>query len=404
MWIRKRLDIRSSDILSGMSGCLLPGSSPRIQEKIAVFWEREGESAVVCYSVRTGLDLLLQAADFEKGSEIIISALTIPDMPRIIEYHGYIPVPVDIDIETLAPTAANMESAITSRTKAVIVAHLFGNIVDLREIAGIAKSHNLLLIEDCAQCYHGRSFTGSDAADISMFSFGTIKTATALGGGVLILRKNSKLTAAMHSLHAAYPAQKRSTYVKKLIKYMLLTPCFSPTVYRCFVALLNRTSIDYDTLIQGLSRSFSGGDLLSQIRLQPSFPLMRLLLRRFETFSVQTLEERIRKGRHLLKSLPQEYRYPGVQSEKQTFWVFPILCDDPDRLIRKLRNSGFDATQKHSLQLVAPPEGQPEDAAPNCSKILRHIVYLPLYHQMPAAEIDRMIDLMEAESSQDQKQ
>ena len=236
-----------------------------------------------------------------------------------------------------------------------------------------------------------------------MFSFGTIKTATALGGGVLIIRNNSSLAAAIDSLHDAYPVQKTSSYFKKLAKYMLLMLFFPPGIYRCLVAVLQRAAIDYDAFIHKLSRSFPGSDLMPQIRVQPGSPLLKLLLRRFETFPRHAIEEHIGRGRSLLQRLPETYRFPGAKSKQHTFWVFPILCDEPDSLIRKLRDSGYDATQKHSLQLVAPAEGDPGAATPNCRSILRHIVYLPLYPRIPTIEIERMIVVMQTESASGRK-
>lgn len=399
MWIRKRLDISSKDIFAAMLDCLKPGSSAPVKEKIAALWERRGEKALVCFSVRTGLDALLQALNFEQGSEILMSALTIPDMPRIVRCHGYTPVPVDIEAETLAPSADSIESAVTEKTKALLVAHLFGNIVNLGEISRVARAHGLILIEDCAQAYHGQSYTGSDLADISMFSFGTIKTATALGGAIFIIRNNEGLAGKIDALQASYPVQRRSSYFKKLAKYLFLKLLFPRAIFRTVVALSKKTSIDYDALIHGLSRSFPGEDLLSRIRRRPSLPLLKLMLHRFETFSEAAAREHIRRGGYMLQNLPETCRFPGVGSERHTFWVFPVMHDHPDHLIRRLRSSGFDATRRHSLQVVEPTERKQDNEMPNCRRIVSRIVYLPLYRQIPEAEIHRMIGCVEINSA-----
>ncbi len=54
-----------------------------------------GERAYACLSVRTGLDAFLEAAALPKGSEVLVSAYTIPDMIRVLEHHGLVAVPVD---------------------------------------------------------------------------------------------------------------------------------------------------------------------------------------------------------------------------------------------------------------------------------------------------------------------
>ena len=59
----------------------------------------------VFLSVRTALDLLLEAWALPRGSEVLMSAVTIPDMVAIVRHHGLVPVPVDLDMRRLAPTA-----------------------------------------------------------------------------------------------------------------------------------------------------------------------------------------------------------------------------------------------------------------------------------------------------------
>ena len=73
-------------------------------------------------SVRAGFELLLDALELPTGSEVAVSAVTHPDMCRIIQRHGLRAVPVDIDEDKLAPRLDLLEEAITSRTRAILVA------------------------------------------------------------------------------------------------------------------------------------------------------------------------------------------------------------------------------------------------------------------------------------------
>ena len=109
------------------------------------------EEAILSLSVRSGLDLLLTALQLPPGSEVIVSAVTIPDMARIIEHHGLVPVPIDVDAETLQPSVEHLERSITPRTRAIMVAHLFGTHINMEPIVELAKLHNLIVIEDCAR-------------------------------------------------------------------------------------------------------------------------------------------------------------------------------------------------------------------------------------------------------------
>ena len=158
---------------------------------------------LVCFSVRSGLDLLLGALDEEPGGEVIVSAVTHPDMVRLIEGHGLRAVPLDLVPSTLEPRIELLEAALSPRTRAVMVAQLFGGRFDLSPIAAFARRHGLLLIEDCAQAFRGPEDTGDPLADVSMFSFGSIKTTTAVGGAVLRVR-NPDLLAAMRRLQEGW--------------------------------------------------------------------------------------------------------------------------------------------------------------------------------------------------------
>jgi len=63
-----------------------------------------GESALITLSVRSTFDLYLQARNFPKGSEIIMTGINIGDMIQIIKDHGLVPIPVDLDLYTMAPS------------------------------------------------------------------------------------------------------------------------------------------------------------------------------------------------------------------------------------------------------------------------------------------------------------
>jgi perosamine synthetase len=146
------------------------------------------DEGLVCYPVRSGWDLWLGAQGLRGGDEVLVSAVTHPDMVRIIRGHGLRARPVDIDPQTLTPHLGMLESALTPRTRVLLVAHLFGGRMDLGPVAGFAREHGLILVEDCAQAFQGPEAVGDPAADVSMYSFGTLKTSTALGGAVLRVR------------------------------------------------------------------------------------------------------------------------------------------------------------------------------------------------------------------------
>ena len=99
-----------------------------------------------------------------------------------------VPVMFDIEHDTLLPDYEDLASKVSSRTVAVIYAQLWGVRNDLAELRRFCDKHGLMLIDDAAESFEGLGYTGSKLADMSLFSFGIIKTACAFGGGIVVLR------------------------------------------------------------------------------------------------------------------------------------------------------------------------------------------------------------------------
>ncbi|TMI03484.1 MAG: DegT/DnrJ/EryC1/StrS aminotransferase family protein, partial [Betaproteobacteria bacterium] len=106
---------------------------------------------------------------------------------------------------------------VTARTRAIVVAHLFGSRMAMEPISAAARRHELLVIEDCAQAFAADGYRGSAQSDVSLFSFGPIKTSTALGGALLRV-SDAGLRTAMLARQRKYPGQRRAAYVRKLMK------------------------------------------------------------------------------------------------------------------------------------------------------------------------------------------
>lgn len=209
----------------------------------------------------TGFDLLLQTLALPRGSEVLCSAITIPDMLYLVRHHGLVPVPIDLAPETLAVDIDALKRAITPQTRAVLIAHIFGSRFPLDPVLDVADAHGLLVIEvrprghvrlalvcllslthltvsvttqDCAQAFSGMTYTGERRADVSMFSFGTIKTATSFGGA-LVRVKDRALLAEMQRRETRYPAQSNVFFFKRLLKYGFFHGVTTPAVYGLFL-------------------------------------------------------------------------------------------------------------------------------------------------------------------------
>lgn len=153
--------------------------------------EFENDFAAYCgtdYCIGTGngldaLRLMLQAFGIGVGDEVIVPSHTYIATALAVSYVGAIPVFVEPDSETLLIDPNRIEEAITDKTKAILVVHLYGRMVDIQPIKEIAERNGLLLFEDAAQSHGGITALGRAGAlgDAAAFSFYPGKNLGAFG-------------------------------------------------------------------------------------------------------------------------------------------------------------------------------------------------------------------------------
>lgn len=383
------LDIGWADLGLGLASCLRPGHRGRAQGRVEGAWP-DGD-AFCALSVRSGFDTLLTALDLPPGGEVLTSALTVEGMTRIIGHHGLVAVPVDLDMRTLSVTVAALERAAGPRTCAVLVAHLFGSRMPLDGVTAFARQRGLVLIEDCAQAYAGPDYTGHPGSDVSMFSFGPIKTSTALGGAVLKVR-DPDLLDAMRNVQAGQPVQGRGAFLRKVLKFGAIKTVSRPAAYGVLASACRLLGTDHDAVISRALHGFAGPDFFRRIRHQPSYPLLALLERRVRTFDGSVIERRRRVAEAARAWLPAAAQVGGAAAH-HSHWVFPVTSSAPEQLTRHLWSRGFDATRgRTSLAVVAPPRHRPELTAPEAAGTLSRVVYLPVHAAARSDQLDRLVD------------
>ncbi|MBN2091718.1 DegT/DnrJ/EryC1/StrS family aminotransferase, partial [candidate division KSB1 bacterium] len=151
--------------------------------------------AIGVNSGTSALWLSLLALGVGPGDEVITVPNTFIATAEAISYCGATPVFVDIDEKTYNMNPALIEAAITSKTKAIIPVHLFGQMADMDPIMDIARAHKLYVIEDACQA-HGAEYKGRRAGsigDTGCFSFYPGKNLGAYGEGGAVVTNNSEL-------------------------------------------------------------------------------------------------------------------------------------------------------------------------------------------------------------------
>ena len=178
------------------AGCKARGEfieGPHIAQFEAAFARRHGmepQHAITASYGRMAFHYILKAFDFPPGSEIIFPALTFWVMPAVAKGLGLKVVFADVDPATFNLDPAAFERAITPNTRAVVPTHLYGLPCDMDAILGIARRHDLRVIEDCAHAL-GATYDGRPVGafgDAAIFSFQTLKPLNLYGGGLALVR------------------------------------------------------------------------------------------------------------------------------------------------------------------------------------------------------------------------
>jgi dTDP-4-amino-4,6-dideoxygalactose transaminase len=146
--------------------------------------------AVLCGSGSLALEWALRACGVRPGDEVVIPTFCCTAVVPPILAVGATPVLADVG-EELNVTAATVESALTRKTRAVVVPHLFGNPAEIDAIVNLVREKNIRVIDDAAQAL-GAAIDGQAVGsfgDAGVLSFGSEKVCFGLGGGVIVSRR-----------------------------------------------------------------------------------------------------------------------------------------------------------------------------------------------------------------------
>lgn len=175
-------------------------------EKLMQFEKEFASYCGVDYCIGAGngldaLELILQGymtlGKLSKGDEVIVPANTYVASVLAIVNVGLKPVLAEPDMLDFNINSATIEDLITTKTKAIMTVHLYGQLSDVSELKNLSKKHNLLLLEDAAQAHGAKNKNGQRAGalgDAAAFSFYPTKNLGALGDGGAITTNDPALS------------------------------------------------------------------------------------------------------------------------------------------------------------------------------------------------------------------
>ena len=184
------LEVLDSGNMSQFLGCWHPDffGGPKVQEFEKMWGQAFGAAhAITVNSNTSGLFAAIGAAGIGPGDEVIVSPYSMSASAVAPIVYGAVPVFADIQDDIFALDPASIRARITPRTKAILVVHIFGHAADMDPIMEIAREHNLVVIEDCAQAplgtYKGRMV--GTIGDMGVFSLNYHKHIHTGEGGVI---------------------------------------------------------------------------------------------------------------------------------------------------------------------------------------------------------------------------
>ena len=157
------------------------------------------------------LQLVLQAMDIGAGDEVIVPAMTWITDAEVVSNLGALPIFVDVGLDGLIDIE-KIASSINPNTKAIIVVHLYGKMVDMEAINALANKHQLKVIEDCAQATFAtnQNKLAGTYGDAAVFSFYPTKNLGALGDAGCLLTSKTSLAKRVRKLANHGAADKHS--------------------------------------------------------------------------------------------------------------------------------------------------------------------------------------------------
>ena len=314
--------------------------------------------AVAVINCTAALHLALLSVEIKKGDEVLVADFTFPATGHAVKYCGADPVFVDVREDTYNIDPNKVEQLITSRTRAIIPVHTFGQPADMSEIMSIARDHNLIVIEDAA-CALGSTYEGKQIGsigDLGCYSFHARKGITT-GEGGMVVAQNEELVEKARYL---------STFGMK--------------------AAWERENKDEFTVpeFHDLGYNYKMSDILAAVGVVQMCKLDGIIKRKNKLAQCWTQN---------LRQI-ESFTPPYVSSKvTHVFQSYVCVVDDKinrNKLIARLRNEGIQS-QIGTYSSHVQPVYRSKQSCPVSKHLADHSIALPLYYDLTEEEIIDMV-------------
>ena len=337
LWPCKDIDFSWSDVGFALRNCLYTARSHADGKGLL----DPTHHSLICMSVRATFDLYLASRGWGTGDECIFVGVNVPDMYRIAESRGLSVVGTDIDHLTTEVNLSQLRERISRNTRCIVIPHLFGYRYSLNGVIELANRHRIDVVEDCAQAFAGTNWSGSEGAILSLFSFGPMKTASALQGAIAIVR-DPNLFESMSRRLISYPIQTTWRYFARVLRFSVMKIASHRMIYSVFVQTMRFLRVDHEVVIHASTKSATGASFEQWLKMRPCDALIRVIQRQVSS-SDESVRWRVAKGECLTNSIGESVCLVLRNQRPNVYWMVPVLVRDQERFKNALRLEGFDA-------------------------------------------------------------
>jgi dTDP-4-amino-4,6-dideoxygalactose transaminase len=314
-------------------------------------WARycKAKHAIGCSNGTTAIELALKGAQIGNSDEVLVTPNTFIATTESITHAGAQIKFVDVEEKTMNIDPEKVESAITSKTKAIIAVHLYGQMCDMKRLKEIADRHNLILIEDAAQA-HGAEFEGHTIGYYShaaTFSFFPSKILGCMGDGGAVTTNDDAI----------------AERIRLLVNH-------------------GRTD-KYLHIIEGHNYRL---DSLQAAILDAKLPhLDQWIRRRREIATIYDLK------------LKQTIKIPSqLKDRTHTYYMYVIRTDRRDMLAKHLSDKGIACSVHYPLPLHFQPAYKrlkhKEGDFPVAEKLCKEVLSIPMYPELTDGQINSVAE------------
>jgi dTDP-4-amino-4,6-dideoxygalactose transaminase len=331
-------------------------------EEVAAF-EREfadycdARHGIAVNSGTSALHVALLAAGVGPGDEVITVPFTFIATVAAIGYTGARPVLVDIEPSSFTMDVTQIEGALTSRTRAIVPVHLYGQMANMDAIMAIARRHDVAVIEDACQA-HGAEYKGRRAGSIGVsgcFSFYPGKNLGAYGEGGMVVTSNDDHARTMRALRDWGQSQR------------------------------------YHHTLKGFNYRMDG--------MQGA--ILRVKLRHLEEWNA-TRRARAQLYTQLLAHSTQVTLPIEAGDRRHVYHIYAVRSRDRDRLQRQLQAEGIQSGIHYPIPVHLQPAhadlGYSEGAFPASEAAAREVLSLPVFPEMNAEDVRNVVAAVQQET------